>query len=137
MTHASRAHRQLDAALAECLARDGDPDSGGALLPSRFRSKDLRSMSRPRVLLATLSLRTSAKGREYLSGWLGKASVVGFRGEPDKFGNDTYNLYVSEPEPKDGTATTAAPRAPQRQEPVSAPVTRAGVDPDFDDVASW
>ena len=43
----------------------------------------------PRVLLLTLSRRTSAKGREYLSGYLGKTSVVGFPGEPDKFGNET------------------------------------------------
>jgi hypothetical protein len=44
-------------------------------------------MNGPRVLLATLSVRTSAKSNEYLVGWLGKASVVGFPGEPDKFGN--------------------------------------------------
>jgi hypothetical protein len=43
-------------------------------------------MSGNRVLLTTLSARTSAKGRPYLSGWLGKASVVAFEGEPDKRG---------------------------------------------------
>ena len=43
----------------------------------------------PRVLLLTLSRRTSAKGNEYWAGYLGKASVVGFPGEPDKFGNET------------------------------------------------
>jgi hypothetical protein len=46
------------------------------------------------VLLAQLSVRTSAKGNRYLSGWLGKASVVGFPGELDKHGNETFNLYV-------------------------------------------
>jgi hypothetical protein len=40
----------------------------------------------PRVLLLTLSQRTSAKGNSYLSGYLGKTSVVGFPGEPDSSG---------------------------------------------------
>jgi hypothetical protein len=47
-----------------------------------------------------LSERTSTKGNAYLSGWLGKAQVVGFRGQPDKYGNPTWDLYVSEPEPR-------------------------------------
>ena len=54
----------------------------------------------PRVLLATLSVRTSGKGTAYLSGWLGKARVVAFAGEPDKHGNATWDLFVSEPEPR-------------------------------------
>ena len=54
----------------------------------------------PRVLLLTLSERTSGKGNRYLSGWLGKASVVAFAGEPDKHGNPTWDLFVSTPEPK-------------------------------------
>ena len=53
-----------------------------------------------RVLLMQLSQRTSARGNTYLSGWLGKASVVGFAGEPDKFGNATWDLFVSEPQPR-------------------------------------
>jgi hypothetical protein len=59
-------------------------------------------MSNGKVLLTTLSVRTSAKGRQYLSGWLGKASVVAFEGEPDKYGNPTWDLYLSEPEPREG-----------------------------------
>jgi N-dimethylarginine dimethylaminohydrolase len=35
-------------------------------------------MNGERVLLMTLSERTSAKGIEYLSGWLGRARVVAF-----------------------------------------------------------
>jgi hypothetical protein len=54
----------------------------------------------PRVLLMQLSQRTSAKGNRYLSGWLGKASVVAFAGEPDKHGNPTWNVFVSEPQPR-------------------------------------
>jgi hypothetical protein len=57
--------------------------------------------------------------------------VVGFQGEPDKFGNPVWDVFVSEPEPKDGAAT--APRAPQqRQERTSA--ANAGVDGDFDEM---
>jgi hypothetical protein len=51
-----------------------------------------------RVLLMTLSERTSARGTSYMSGFLGKARVVAFKAsEPDKFGNDQWELYVSEP----------------------------------------
>jgi hypothetical protein len=117
VTRAADRHRALDAACAERLARDGGDrraaatvDPGGALLPSRRRLQDLRPMDRPkraRVLLARLSVRTSAKGNRYLSGWLGKASVVGFPGEPDKHGNETFNLYVSEPEPRDPASAPA------------------------------
>jgi hypothetical protein len=55
-------------------------------------------MSGARVLLATLSVRTSARGTAYLSGWLGRARVVGFAGERDKWGNPTWNIFVAEPE---------------------------------------
>jgi hypothetical protein len=66
-------------------------------------------MTNPRVLLTTLSARTSAKGRRYLAGWLGKASVVAFAGEPDRYGNPTWDVYLSEPEPP-----KAAARPPER-----------------------
>lgn len=66
-------------------------------------------MSSSRVLLTTLSIRTSAAGRHYLSGYLGKARVVAFTGEPDKWGNETWDVYLSEPEPRD------ASRAPSRE----------------------
>ena len=49
----------------------------------------------PRVLLLTLSERTSGQGNRYLSGWLGKASVVAFAGEPDKHGNPTWDVFVA------------------------------------------
>lgn len=84
-------------------------------------------MSGPRVLLATLSIRTSAKGNAYLSGWLGKAQVVGFPGEADKYGNATWNLYVAEPEQRDAPSGASA-----------RPVSRSRPAPtgdDFDDGA--
>lgn len=54
------------------------------------------SYGKPRVHLMTLSVRTSGKGNAYLAGWLGKASVVAFAGEPDKFGNPTWNVFLAE-----------------------------------------
>src|SRR5881409_638309 len=70
----------------------------------------------PRVLLMQLSERTSAKGNAYLAGWLGKASVVAFRGEPDKHGNETWDVFVSTPEPK--------PEAGQERDPAPRPQAR-------------
>ena len=78
-------------------------------------------MTGPRVLLMSLSVRTSAKGREYLSGYLGKARIVGFEGEPDKYGNPTWNIFVAEPEPR---AARNPPRRPQERETASARVAR-------------
>ena len=58
-----------------------------------------------KVLLLSLSERTSGKGRRYMSGWLGRASVVAFPGEADKYGNPTWELYVATPQPRgDGAA---------------------------------
>ena len=55
----------------------------------------------PRVLLMTLSQRTSGKGNTYLAGYLGKAKLVGFLDqEPDKFGNPVWNVYAAEPAPR-------------------------------------
>jgi hypothetical protein len=65
-----------------------------------------------RVLLTTLSVRTSAKGRAYLSGWFGKASVVAFAGEPDKHGNPTWGVFLCAPEPRPGQPGTS--RQPSR-----------------------
>ena len=69
-------------------------------------------MSAPRVLLTTLSVRTSAKGNAYLAGWLGKASVVAFAGEADKFGSRDLGS-VREPSPRPATARQR--RAEHRQ----------------------
>jgi hypothetical protein len=47
-----------------------------------------------KVLIATLWQRTSGKGTEYLSGFLGKARIIGFRGDHTADGTPTWNLYV-------------------------------------------
>jgi hypothetical protein len=52
------------------------------------------SSQTPKVLIATLWQRTSERGNEYLSGFLGKARVIGFRGEPTAGGIPTWDLYL-------------------------------------------
>src|SRR4051795_5655449 len=87
----------------------------------------------PRVLLLTLSERTSGKGNRYMSGWLGKASVVAFAGEPDKHGNPTWDLFVSTPEPRPeakaanfaGSAPGDAAKPPARQQRPGSVTQRA------------
>jgi hypothetical protein len=77
-------------------------------------------MTGNRVLLMTLSCRTSAKGNSYLAGWLGKASVVAFAGEPDKFGNPTWDVFLAEPEPKREAAQRPSASPPERDAPPPA-----------------
>jgi len=48
----------------------------------------------PKILGGTLWQRTSDHGNEYLARFLGKARVIGFRGEPTADGTPTWNLYV-------------------------------------------
>lgn len=47
-----------------------------------------------KILLVTLWERTSAKGNTYLSGFLGKARVIGFRGEPREDGTPVWEIYL-------------------------------------------
>ena len=79
----------------------------------------------------TLSQRTSGKGNAYLSGWLGKASVVAFPGEADKFGNATWDLFVSPAPPRQQPSTVGGPA--QREAWGDGPVAgdRAAAGPEF------
>lgn len=101
---ATTLHRRLDDAAAEAMSRDDGELIGrdGALMRPRDRRKDMQTMQRPKtpkVLLLTLSERTSATGNRYVSGWLGKARLVGFLAdEPDAHGNPQWNVYAAEPE---------------------------------------
>jgi hypothetical protein len=56
-------------------------------------------MKNDKILLLELKERTSASGNTYLSGWLGKASVVGFldRESDEK----VWQVYVSTPKQRD------------------------------------
>ena len=84
-------------------------------------------MSALRVLLTTLSVRTSAKGSAYLAGWLGKASVVAFPGEADKFGDPTWDLFSASRSPATARQRRAEPRqgAARRPGTTMAPRRRA------------
>jgi hypothetical protein len=65
-----------------------------------------------KVHLMDLRLRTSAAGNQYLSGWLGKAAVVGFRDrEAD---GEVWNIFVSTPAPRQsgGQAERPADQSP-------------------------
>jgi hypothetical protein len=124
---------QLAPGHGEINVRAADIDR--ALLPSRQRMMDLRTMnttSNKRVLLTVLSVRTSSKGNQYLSGFLSKALVVGFPGEPDKFDNPTWNIYLSEPEVREAPVNATHASHRERQERVSAEIARGGVDADWD-----
>ena len=72
-----------------------------------------------KVLIATLWHRTSERGNEYLSGFLGKARIIAFRGEPTADGTPTWNLYLSPgKEQEEGASRASRPRAaPARREP--------------------
>src|SRR4051794_23751617 len=62
-------------------------------------------------LLATLSMRASARGRPSPPGWLGKVPAGAFEGQPDKHGNPTWDVFLAEPELRDG------PRRPPASPP--------------------
>ena len=115
MTYATARHRELDRAAARAMGEA----PGHALLRSRHRMADMRAMASAPVLLATLSVRQSAKGNEYLSGWLGRTRVIALAGEPDRFGNATWNIFLAEP--RHGPAAG-------RQRPPDAEATRAGTE---------
>ena len=113
MTHAASRHRELDRRFDNALAEDGaEPSHHHALLPSRLRARDARSMNGPpqaRVLLAVLSECTSTRGTMYMRGWAGASNLVAFRGEPDEQGRPTWQLYLVERQPRDGSPTPRRP----------------------------
>lgn len=69
-----------------------------------------------KVLLLELKERTSAAGNRYLSGWLGKASVVAFL---DRDADEpTWQVFVSTPQAKTGGANVpSASRSPFTPQP--------------------
>ncbi len=77
-----------------------------------------------KVLICTLWQRTSERGNEYLNGFLGKARIVGFRGEPTADGTQTWNLYLT-PGREQEEGTRAQPSRP-RQTPTA--MSRTGVE---------
>lgn len=76
-------------------------------------------MNSDRVLLLELRERTSAAGNRYLSGWLGKASVLAFL---DRDADEpTWQVFVSTPAPRgDADSDSARPhraRATRQRQP--------------------
>jgi hypothetical protein len=88
----------------------------------------------PKILLCNLWQRTSANGNEYLSGFIGKARIIGFRGEPTADGTPTWDIYIA-PGKEQTEARAAAPRrSPRPSRPRPAYEAPASGDPrPFDD----
>ena len=103
MSHTAAPHRVMDRALAEALPRDGgDLAHSHALVVSRNRPKDARTMNPPRkpqVLLVEVEIRTSERpGRAWYSAWLGTARLVGFEPEASNDrGHRVIQIYAEEP----------------------------------------
>jgi hypothetical protein len=95
-----------------------------------------------KVLIATLWQRTSGKGNDNLSGFLGKARIIGFRGDPRADGTATWDLYVrpgKEQEERGGSGqleyrppTSSSRTDVQRWAPKSA-AEKPAADAPFDD----
>jgi hypothetical protein len=92
-----------------------------------------------RVHLFDLRERTSAKGTRYLSGWLGKASVVAFLDrEADEL---VWQVYLSTPAPRsagsdvprDASRSPFTPRPRHRRSP-AATVPAGVLDDDVSDL---
>ena len=78
-----------------------------------------------KVLIASLWERTSAKGNTYSAGFLGKACIVGFRGEPRPDGTPTWNIYLSPgKEQQEGAGSRAQQARRQPSDSSSAPPGR-------------
>ena len=58
-----------------------------------------------------------------MSGWLGKASVVAFEaGEPDRYGNPQWEMFVSTPEPRaEGKSDKLSDSSHGEERPARAP----------------
>jgi hypothetical protein len=96
-------HRRLDREHAETCARDGGSDGQPDIARPRRWRQDAVSGNRsrePKVLLMQLTQRTSGRGTTYMTGWLGKAKLVAFKGEPDEQGNERWDIYAAEPQPR-------------------------------------
>lgn len=87
-----------------------------------------------KVHLLDLRERTSANGNRYLSGWLGKASVVAFLDREAE--EPTWQVYVSEPKPRaDGQSRNPRPsREPRLSTRRSANLAAGELDDDIGDL---
>ena len=60
------------------------------------RSDSAGYQPRARVLLCELRERTSEKGRRYMSGWLGRANVIGFAEDKDEQDRTVWRIYLEQ-----------------------------------------
>ena len=67
-----------------------------------------------KVLIATLWQRTSERGNDYLSGFLGKARIIAFCGAATADGTPTWNVYL-QPGKEQSEAEGACPRGSSRR----------------------
>jgi hypothetical protein len=67
-----------------------------------------------KVLLAVLEERQSASGTRYLSGWLGKARIVGFLDREAPEGKTQWQIYAQTPQPRGEQEERAATSGGQR-----------------------
>lgn len=82
-----------------------------------------------RVLLFELRERTSAAGNRYLSGWLGKASVVAFLDREAE--EPTWQVFVSPPAPR---PTGALPEQKSRNRRAAGSVPAGVLDDPVNDI---
>lgn len=92
-----------------------------------------------RVHLLDLRVRVSAAGNRYLSGWLGKASVVGFLDRESD--GEVWQIFVSTPSPRAAGANVppGASRSPLTPRPKKArktpnPLMPGELDDDVNDL---
>jgi hypothetical protein len=81
-----------------------------------------------KVLPTVLWHCTSEKGNKYLSGFLGKARVIGFQGESAFEGIRTWNIYLqpSREQEESESARKQQPRQPQPAPALAAPRPTGG-----------
>ena len=82
-----------------------------------------------KVLITTLWQRTSERGNDYLSGFLGKARIIAFRGAATADGTLTWNVYLqpgreqSEAEGSSRSGSNRRPTGVRRWRPKEKPVS--------------
>jgi hypothetical protein len=84
-----------------------------------------------KVPLMTLTVRTSKNGNQYLSGFLGQASVVEFKGKTTYYG-ETWNIFLQERPAKNGQQGKPAPvqnTAPHQAHDFQRPIIDHGRGP--------
>ena len=104
--------------IAEFRAVLGEPGHDHALVPQAAPEwKDARIHEQPLASISPCSaFRTSAKGNALPERTGLRASHDHVRRQPDKHGNATWDVFLSQPEPRDGTRGHARARQCMRRQ---------------------